>query len=301
MNTLYTKPILPMLLKSVSKPFDDANYIFELKLDGIRCIVFCTDKTILQSRNLKNLSKTYPELNLLHKQCKKNCILDGEIIYADENGFPNFGFLQKRNLLVEKANIEKQAQNYPVSLVAFDILALDNKKLMDLTLMERKEILKNNIKENEFLSVARHIDNNGIDFFNKIKEMSLEGIVAKRKDSTYIIGKRSSNWLKIKNILSEDYIICGYLPDKTGEVKSLILARKENGELIFDGEIYVPSNETKEFVFNYAKKHKNKTIFENLKSNIVWIKPNLICRVDFAERTQNGERRQPIFRGIRTD
>lgn len=302
MDSLFSKKISPMLLKSVSKPFNNENYIFELKLDGIRCVAFCQkNETLLQNRRLKDISHVYPELINIHKQCKKNCILDGEIIYADDKGFPNFQILQKRNLLSGKLKIEKQSQKYPVSFVVFDILALGNKDITSLSLLKRKKILFNNIKENEFISIARYVSENGIDFFNKVKELSLEGIVAKNINSVYNIGQRTDSWLKIKNILSEDYFVCGYLPDKTGDVKSLILAKKEENKFIYDGEIYVPSSATRKFLFDYAKKHKSHVIFENLDSNIVWIEPSLICRVDFAERTDKGERRQPIFRGIRTD
>ena len=302
MIDLFAKQILPMLLKSVLKPFNDENYIFELKLDGIRCVAFCQkNDTLLQNRNLKNITNTYPELINIFKQCKKKCILDGEIIYADEKGFPNFQVLQKRNLLSGKTKIEKQSQKYPVSFVAFDILAIGNKNITNLTLMERKEILFNNITENEFISVARFVKKNGIEFFLKTKELSLEGVVAKNKNSVYLIGQRTGSWLKIKNKISEDYLVCGYLPDETGDVKNLILATKKDNKFVFEGEIYVPLNSTKKFIYEYAKKHKTKAIFENLQTNIVWIKPKLICKVDFTERTNSKTRRNPIFRGIKMD
>lgn len=302
MTSLFSKPILPMLLKTASKPFDDKNYIFELKLDGIRAVVFCQKNgTRLQNRKLKEISHVYPELLNIHKQCKQNCILDGEIIYVDEKGFPNFQVLQKRNLLTGKQKIEKVVQKYPVCFVAFDILAIGNKDITNLVLQKRKKILLENIKENEYISVARYINENGIAFFNKIKELSLEGIVAKNLNSTYNVGQRTEKWQKIKNIQSEDYIVCGYTKDETGDVKNLILAKKTEDKLAFDGEIYVPSSEAKKFVFDYAKKHKSTVIFDFLAPNIVWMTPNLICRVDFAARTDKGERRQPVFRGIRTD
>lgn len=302
MKELFLTNILPMKLKTISKPFDDENYIFELKLDGIRCIMFCDEKkTVLQNRNLKIINDTYPELLALHRQCKNKCILDGEIVYANEQGFPDFQALQKRNMASKKTQAEMWAKRYPVSFVAFDILSLGDKNLVAMPLIERKKFLKKNISENEFISVARYIEKSGVEFFGQIQKLSLEGIIAKKKNSPYLIGVRSDNWLKIKNLIYEDYTVCGYVPDESGNVKNLILAKKHGKNLIFDGEIYVPAQADKNFVLNFAKNNPGKELFKNLKKNVVWILPKLVCTVEFVQKTKTGERRQPIFAGFRTD
>ena len=234
-------------------------------------------------------------------QCKENCILDGEIVFVNENGVADFQILQKRNMLSHSSRILEMAKQYPVSFVAFDILAFGKKDVTKLPLMERKALLGDVVLENEFLSVSRFIEEKGIMFFENIKAMALEGIVAKKKNSEYLIGQRSSNWLKMKNLIFEDYFVCGFEKDETGNVKNLILAKKEDGKLVYDGSIYIPNAKDKNFVLQHAKANKGKPLFKDLPSSVVWMKPNLICTVEFAKRTKTKSRRQAFFRGFRTD
>ena len=123
MDLFEQKNISPMLLKEIRKPFDDDNYIFELKLDGIRCIAYLTEnQTILANKRNKNITLIYPELSDIHKQANAKCILDGEIVVTGKNGFPDFFALQRRSLLNDKFKIEMASKENPVNFVAYDIL-----------------------------------------------------------------------------------------------------------------------------------------------------------------------------------
>ncbi len=196
----------PMLLKKADKPFNSNDYIFELKFDGFRCIAEITkENTNLHSRRGGSFNSKFPELICLHKQCKSPCILDGEIVFINNLGVPDFSFLQKRRALLSKIQIEKYASEYPTTFVAFDIISANGKDLTIFPLLTRKDILKKLVNENSTINIIRYIENNGIDLFNAIKEKGLEGIIAKKKNSIYHIGKRRDDWVKITTKPHDEY------------------------------------------------------------------------------------------------
>lgn len=197
--------IAPMLLKVAEKPFDNDDYFFELKLDGYRCIAICENDTYLKSRNNFYLNNIFPELNNIHLQCKSPCVLDGEIVYINDKGLPNFHMLQRRKNTKNKHKKNQLQSNHPVTYVAFDVLFLNNKNLTQLPLHERKKILKDLVNENQFLNISRFEEGKGIALYNAAKKNKLEGIVAKHKNSSYHMGKRSDNWLKIKPLTHAEY------------------------------------------------------------------------------------------------
>lgn len=295
-----------MLLESEKLPFNDKDYIYELKLDGIRCVAYLdSDKTILRNKRNKDITSVYPELNNIHKQAKEKCIIDGELVVISKNGTPDFFALQKRSLLTDKFRIEIESEKTKVHFVAYDILFLKDKELINKPLLERKELLKKTIKENEFLSISRYIEEKGIELFNQTKKLNLEGIVAKKKDSVYELGKRSKNWIKIKNLLDEDFIVCGIKLDDTGKIKDLILGDfDKQGNLQYRGKVNATiSKEEKNLLLDFASKNKiKKPLFEQLKDkDIIWINPNLICTVQYMMLTKDGGMRQPVLKGLRFD
>ena len=217
------KNISPMLLNEVQEPFDDEEFIYELKLDGIRCVAYVEPKSVtLQNKRFKDLTEIYPELSDVSKCVNKKVILDGELVVLTD-GKPDFYALQKRSLMGDKFRISLAARKNPVQFVAYDILYFDGKDLTDKPLMERKAILSKVVTEGHNLSVSRWIEKNGVTFFELAKKENLEGIVAKKKDGLYHIGKKTSDWIKIKVMEDEDLIILGYQPYEDGTPKDLIL------------------------------------------------------------------------------
>lgn len=305
MDIFESKNISPMLLEHISKPFNSEDYIFELKLDGIRCLAYLDERqTILKNKRNKDVTDVYPELKQIHKQIKKRCILDGELVSLNKDGSPNFFALQKRSLLTDKFRIELEMEKNKVNFVAYDILYLDDKQTTNLTLTERKKMLENNIKENELLSISRIVENEGIKLFELTQQLSLEGIVAKKKTSTYQIGKRSKDWIKIKNLIDEDFYICGLMFDEDNQIKDLVLTTKINDKYINRGKVYLNiSKDEQNFILKYALKHtKNKPLFDIYSDkNILWIEPKLVCTVQYMMLTKDGKMRQPVFKGLRTD
>lgn len=295
------KNISPMLLFEEHTPFDDDDYIYELKLDGIRCIAYIDNKSVtLQNKRYKDVTDIYPELSDMSKCVKKRVILDGELVVLTD-GKPDFYALQKRSLMGDSFRISLAAKNNPVQFVAYDILYFDGKDLTDSPQMKRKDILSEAVTEGHNLSISRFIEKNGIAFFELAKKEELEGIVAKRKDGLYHIGKRSREWIKIKVMQDEDLLICGYQPDENGYVKDLILGYyDEDNKLQCRGKVFLGvSAEKRKIVNDFAKKHKVNTAGFDKYKNAVWIKPELVGTVHYMHETENGGMRQSVWKGLR--
>lgn len=297
------KEISPMLLGEEKEPFDNPEYIYELKLDGIRCIAYLEKgKATLRNKRNKDVTDIYPELSEIWRTANQRCILDGELV-AFTDGKPDFYALQKRSLMTDGFRIGIAAKRNPVQFVAYDILYVGKKTITDKTQEERKKILSDTVRDGENLTVSRWVEGKGKDFFALTKRQGLEGIVAKRKDGKYHIGKRTRDWIKIKVMQDEDLLICGYQPDENGDVKDLVLGYKdENGKLKNRGKVYLGvSKEDKKIVREFAKKNTvARALFDKYK-NVVWLKPELVGTAHFMQETENGTMRQPVFKGIRDD
>ncbi len=295
------KSISPMLLHEVKEPFDNNEYIYELKLDGIRCIAYIdTNSVVLQNKRYKDVTELYPELSEMCKCVKKRVILDGELV-ALTDGKPDFYALQKRSLMGDKFKISLLAKKKPIQFVTYDIIYLDGVDLTDKPLMERKKILSKEIVEKNNLSISRFIEKVGIAFFELARSEELEGIVAKKKDGRYHIGKRTRDWVKIKVMQDEDLLILGYQPDENGNVKDLILGYyDEQNKLQCRGKVYLGiSKEEKKAILDFSQKNKiTKPLFEKYK-DAIWIKPELVGTAHFMHETENGGMRQPVWKGLR--
>lgn len=297
------KNISPMLLRELIEPFDDEDYIYELKLDGIRCIAYIdTSCVVLQNKRYKDVTDIYPELSEMYKCVKKRVILDGELVVLTD-GKPDFYALQKRSLMGDKFKISLSSKKKPVQFVAYDILYFDDKNLTDKPLMERKEYLSKVVAEGNNLSISRWIEKDGVAFFELAKREELEGIVAKKKDGRYHIGKRTRDWVKIKVMQDEDLLILGYQPDENGNVKDLILGYYDDrSKLQCRGKVYLGvSKEEKKVILDFARKNQvAKPWFEKYK-DAIWIKPELVGTAHFMHETENGGMRQPVWKGLRED
>lgn len=297
MDLFEKRNIKVMLISEEKEAFDDENFIYELKLDGIRCIAYI-DKNGVDLRNKRNdkVLFRYPELADINKQlqCEK-AIFDGELFILKDNK-TDFFEMQRRSLMSDKFKIELASKKIPVSFTAFDILYKDNEQLTDLTLIERKEILKNSIKENERISISRYIEKEGKKLFDLTKQNELEGIVAKKKNSKYYFDKRTKDWIKIKNFEDEDFIICGYI-EKEANVTSLVIAQYNNEKLEYKGHVTLGvSNDAVKVI--KSKKKLDYNLFDT-DYDVNWIEPELECTVKYMEKTKTGSMRQPVFKGLK--
>ncbi len=293
----------PMLLIE-GEPFDSKDFLYELKLDGIRCLAYLDDYTELRNKRNKSVTEIYPELKNIHKQIKRKCILDGELIVTI-NGIPNFFEMQRRSLMTDPFKIELAGKNKPVSFVAYDILYVDNEEIIDKPLMERKEILFNVVQESSEIAISRFIEEKGIDFFSLVAKQDLEGVVAKKKTSLYYYGKRSKDWIKFKKLHDKDFVICGYVKDnETGGIKSVVIGSYRDDILIYQGHVALGiAKEDQKIIMDFASTNPSECPFskEYCDSETLWIKPELVCTVKYMMRTPTNSLRQPIFKGLRND
>jgi len=232
-----------MLGKLVDSPFDSSEWVFEVKWDGVRTILFLNkDEQILEPRNDKSITHRYPELLSPLKSainCKKSAVLDGEIVILNEKGFPDFQEHQRRMNVDHPKDIERLAKEIPSTYYFFDILYIDGRNIQTLPFVERRQILSSVIISNDRIRISDFIEEKGIEAFEKIKDFNLEGMMAKRKFSKYIRGTRSADWLKVKNIETQDCVVIGFTKgegNRQGYFGSLLLAMyNERGELVFVG------------------------------------------------------------------
>ncbi|MFT5891545.1 MAG: bifunctional non-homologous end joining protein LigD [Dokdonia sp.] len=302
MDLFEKKCIKPMLIGENQEAFDSPEYIYELKLDGERCIAYLDKEgtDLRNKRNVKVLVKV-PELSTMHKQVKCRCILDGELIVI-KDGKPNFYEILKRSTLSNTFKIKLAAAKLPASFTAFDILYYKDHSVTDLPLLERKKLLEKVIKENERFAISRYIEGEGIQFYQLAKTNDLEGIVAKRKDSKYYQDKKTKDWIKFKYILDDDFVVCGYILKGRGVI-SIVIGQYSGNELTYKGHVTLGiSSEDYRRIESTPKQDYHP--FANLpigNDNAVWIEPNLVCVVKFMMKTVNGGLRQPVFKGLRND
>jgi bifunctional non-homologous end joining protein LigD len=288
-----------MLATLSDAAFDHSDWIFEIKWDGYRAIADLTKNDIeLYSRNGLSFKQLYPSIAESLKKIKANVVLDGEIIVFNELGKPDFQKLQ------QFGELKKGSLVYYV----FDCLAVDGKPITDLPLLKRKEIVKKLLPKSDVIRYADHIPEKGIEFFESAKAMDLEGIIAKRASSTYHIGKRTADWLKIKNHNIQEAIIAGFTKPKGSRqyFGALLLAIYEKGQLKYIGHTGTGfSNRTLHDVYQKLKPleiMKSPFPIKILPNTAVtWVKPELVCNIKFTEITQGGILRHPVFMGLRVD
>ena len=251
-------------------------------------------------RNMEMLGKV-PELSDIHKQVNARCILDGELIVA-VNGEPNFYEMQRRWLMSDQFKIQLRAEQNPVTFVAFDILYHVDHAVTELTVMERKALMESVVTENERLAISRYIEETGVAFFDMAAQRSLEGIVAKRKDSRYYLDKRTRDWIKCKNLQDEDFVVCGY--SFIDRVFSILLGKYQGGKLVFTGEYVTLGVSPQDIRILQTHLRADAPIMDygpGRNESATWLVPDLVCTVRYMERTPTGSMRQPVFKGYRLD
>lgn len=293
------KDIQPMLATLVAEPFNNKDWLFEIKWDGYRAIAYINNQSVeIISRNKKSFTQKYQPVTTALQQLNINAVLDGEIVAVDGKGLADFQLLQN-------------GQNSPVTLqyYAFDILWLDGYDITQLPLIVRKKILQQILPaDNNTIKYSDHILKDGKDFFNVAIEQGLEGIMAKKGNSIYQTDRRSNDWLKIKVNKRQEVIIAGFTaPRKTRKFfGALLLGVYQNGELIYIG--HTGSGFNKKSLEAIWKKLQPLIIHQSPfshppKTNMpaTWVQPKLVCEIKFTEWTDDQHVRHPIFMGLRED
>lgn len=288
--SLWNKDIKPMLLGEVREVFDSKEYLYEVKYDGIRVLVFVSkDKVVIRSRYGIDITGLFPEMMVLCKMVKRNVIFDGEIIMLDNNKV-SFSKLQKRIHLKNKKTIEFLSKTNPVIFICFDVI-YEGKDLINLSLLERKDVLSN-YKDNDVFIKSTYVIGDGTKLFNAIKKLDMEGIVAKKINSKYLVNERSDNWLKIKNYKSGDFIILGYINKEESHVISLVLGEYLNKKIVYVGKVIL--GKKRNLADKILKMKKSKAVVKIKDKDVIYIKPEIKCLIKYLERTENGLLRQPF-------
>ena len=306
--------ITPMLASVCDQPFDDPHWLFEIKWDGYRAVAFLEDGDVrLVSRNHNDLTAKFSELGGLATPVKaKNAILDGEIVVLDDEGRPSFSLMQQRTGFRSHGRQSTPRGDLPILYYVFDVIYLEGYDLRQVRLEERKRVLREVVSDSDILRYSDHFAGNGKALFNVAKEKGLEGIIAKKANSSYE-ERRSRDWQKIKITQTIDCVIGGYT-DPEG-------ARQYFGSLMLG--LY---NQKRQLVhvgnagtgFNYALLKEISQVLKNLESTgnpftgptepkkAHWVKPVRVAEVKFTEWTHetNGgglKLRAPVFMSLRED
>ena len=223
------KQLQPMLATLTDGPFDDPGWVFEDKYDGFRMVAKISDgKVALYSRNGKVISDSYIEVAKALEGARGDAVVDGELVALDKDGVSHFQLLQ--NALRHKAKL---------LYCAFDLMFHDGEDLRGFTLLERKDRLKSILPRHNLLAFSRHRKTYGMKFFDEAERKGLEGIMAKRSDSTYVSGARTADWLKIKTAKRQEVVIAGFTAPKRSRpfFGALVLAVREDNAWKYIGHV----------------------------------------------------------------
>ncbi len=309
-KSAFTVNVSPMLATLVAEPPDAEGWIYEIKWDGYRAIAFQHENILeLKSRNDKSFNEKFYPIYKALQDWGIDAILDGEIVVLNEQGHADFSGLQ---------NWRSEADGDLIYYL-FDILWLNGKELMSLPLYERREILKQIVPDEGVIRLSENFDTTGNEFLALARQLGIEGIIAKRRDSIYLPGIRNTDWLKIKANKQQEVVIGGYTQNKGSNkaFSSLLVGVYEQGELIYTGKVGTGFNvKTQQ---DMMKQFKPLVIAES-PFNIIpdvnkpsrfrpnppeavatWLKPKLVCEVSYSEITSDGVMRHPSFEGMRID
>ncbi|MEX2540071.1 MAG: non-homologous end-joining DNA ligase [Actinomycetota bacterium] len=305
-------PMKPMMAESGHKAFDDPDWTFEPKLDGVRTLAYVTpDATRLISRTGRDQSVQYPELTGLATYVNAlHAVLDGEIVAIDDKGQPSFERLQQRINLSSPTDVERAQKQFPVALYVFDVLWMDDRDLTGLPLTERRKILKEIVTEDGPLGFTLNVDGDGESFFEAAKALGIEGIIAKRLDSVYEPDKRSRYWRKIKAMRSLDAVVVGWTPgggSRSDTFGALLLGVHREGELAWIGQVgggfsgrLLADIQSKLEAIEVPEPPIDDPELAAVRG-ARWVRPDLVAEVTYLEITKAGRLRAPSFRRLRPD
>lgn len=311
----------PMLAVLADLPEDEAAYGFEVKWDGVRSIAYAEGgRARFESRNGAEITARYPELRGLGRALgSQSAVLDGEIVALDESGRPSFERLQRRMHVKSESVIKRLSSEVPVAYMVFDLLFFDGHPCLGLPYTARRRLLEGLELAGPSWHTPRSHPGEGRPLFEASAAQGLEGILAKRLDSTYEPGARSRAWLKVKHHRTADLVVGGYLPGvggRQGRIGALLLGYHEPASaggaeagrtrpLRFAGRVGTgfTDAELNRLALLFAPLQRGASPFAGSPPlpDAVFLEPQLVARVSFAEWTSAGSLRHPSYQGLRDD
>jgi bifunctional non-homologous end joining protein LigD len=302
--------IAPMMATTASLPRDDEGWAFEVKWDGVRAVTYIDGGAMrMESRNLLDITPRYPELaGLPDALAGRAAILDGEVVSFDEFGRPSFGRLQHRMHVANAAEVRRRMSEYPVVYLVFDVLWLDGERLVARPYDERRGALESLGLDGPSWQVPLSHRGDGAAMLEASRAQGLEGVVAKLRASVYEPGRRSRNWLKVKNVNRQEVVIGGWVGgegNRLGRLGALLVGVHEGGALRFVGKVGTGFTDAMldEMGRTLAPLARDTSPFANKVpfKGAHWVEPELVCDVEFGEWTSTGTLRHPSYKGLRDD
>lgn len=289
------------MLAHTAEPFSSAEYLYEPKWDGFRCLAYLENGTTkLLSRRSVDLSPHFPELAMLHSQVKDlSAILDGEIVIFHE-AKEQFQLLLQR---IRKRPQPTPMGHVPALFIAFDLLYSKGTSLLDVPLQERKSRLAEAVNANNYIVLNSYIIEAGEALFDAAVAQGREGIIAKRLQSHYLPGKRSREWLKIKPLITTEAVVIGYIPKGPYAFTSLVLGQysEADKELIYVGNVGTGFNEADMEEILAELRTLTLPTVQHLPvmpkgyQAMIWVKPQMVVEVRYLEYTSTGNLRHPSY------
>jgi bifunctional non-homologous end joining protein LigD len=310
--------IPPMLATAVADPFDDPDWLFEVKWDGYRVeAVVNHGRVWLYTRNRQDAATYFPDLaGPPDWIAARQAIVDGEVVALDEEGRPSFSLLQDVSGVRgpgaprgsdRKPRSKEERAAIPLVYQVFDLLYHDGRSLVDLPLEERKATLRDVLRPHATVRYAGHVVGDGLAFIEAARQKELEGVVAKLRASVYQPGRRSRSWLKIKLRREQELVVAGWLPGKGSheQLGSLIVGVYEGDRLRHAGQVGSGINER---MRGELRRRLDALARDSSPLDPVprlpqarWVEPRLVIRAEFAEWTSDGLLRQAAFKGLEID
>ncbi|MGH2682485.1 MAG: non-homologous end-joining DNA ligase [Actinomycetota bacterium] len=302
----------PMLAELWAEPFDDPRWRFEPKLDGIRTLAYVTtDATRLISRTGRDQSAQYPELdNLAENVNALQAVIDAEIVAPDPDGRPSFELLQQRMNLSSPRDIERVRRKLPVVAYAFDLLWFDGRDLTGEPLESRRELLEEIVTPDETMRLTTFVDGEGKRFFESARQLGFEGVLGKKLGSVYQPGRRSRDWRKIKALNRQSCVVLGWTPgtgSRSRTFGALLVGAHRGKDLVWIGQVGTGFTEPmladlleRLVELETPEPPIDDPDLRKLKG-ARWVRPELVCEVEYLAMTSAGKLRAPSYKGLRPD
>jgi bifunctional non-homologous end joining protein LigD len=302
--------VAPMLARPGSLPHDDDAYGYEIKWDGIRAVTYVDHGHLrLEGRNGTDFTARYPEVRELARTLGAGrLILDGEVVAFDEEGRPSFERLQTRMHLASDSAVRRRMSDTPATYVIFDLLYLDGHTTLSLSYAERRSLLEELELDGPAWRTPSYHRGEGQALLDATAELGVEGVVAKRLDCPYEPGRRSSAWVKVKNVTTQSVVIGGFTPGEGGRSRTLgalAVGVYEEGRLVYAGKVGTGFTEatlgTLMRELESLRRPDSPFVGRQPPKGTVFVEPRLVADVEFREWTRSGTLRAPSFKGLRPD
>jgi bifunctional non-homologous end joining protein LigD len=311
--------LAPMLASPGRLPEDEQGWAFEVKWDGVRALLYWRSghpapTMRVESRNRKEIGARYPELHALGCQLgEHDVVLDGEIVAFDERGLPSFERLQKRMHLASASAVARAAREIPVTYAIFDLLYLDGHPTIELPYRQRHELLEGLRLKGPAWQVPGQRVGGGAELLAATAEQGLEGVIAKRLDSPYRPGERSGEWVKVKNLHRQEFVIGGWLPGKegrSGQLGALLVGYHDTDGsqgLRYAGRVGTGFDEPelRRLAGELAARSRRGSPFAERgvqpPREARFVEPELVAEIEFSRWTRDRILRHSSYQGLRTD